>query len=304
MKILITGGAGFIASHVADAYIKAGHKVVVVDNLQTGFRRNLNSKAKFYKADIRRPGQMEKIFRRERPEIVNHHAAEASVVKSTREPLTTYETNVLGTINLWLAFGKYGRGGNRKFIFASTGGAIYGSPRRLPADEKTPALPDSPYGFSKFLAEEAVRFYSRQNKTPFTILRYANVYGPRQNPKGEAGVVAIFSNLMKRKKTPVIFGDGSKTRDYVYVGDVVRANILALRKGAGETLNIGRGEEISDREIFEAVARATGFRGRPRYAPFRPGEVRCISLDAKLAHRKLGWKPQVNLQTGIRRAAA
>lgn len=301
MKIIVTGGAGFIGSHIVDAYIKAGHKVVVIDNLNTGFRRNLNPKAKFYKADIRDPRAIEKIFRAEKPEVINHHAAIAEVVKSLRDPLPTYEVNVLGTANLLSLFGKYGRG-KKRFVFASTGGAIYGEPKKLPAGEKTPANPLSPYGLSKKIGEDLVRYYAWQEKFDFVIFRYSNVYGPRQNPRGEAGVVAIFGGLMRRNVRPVIFGDGSKTRDYIYVADVVRANMLALRKGTGQTMNLGRGERVSDMDIFRGVAKNTKFTQPPKLAPFRKGEVKHISLDASLAKRKIGWTPKTNLTSGIKKA--
>ena len=301
MKIIVTGGAGFIGSHIVDAYIAAGHKVVVVDNLLTGFRKNLNKKAGFYKVDIRDSAAIEKIFRKERPEVVNHHAAIAEVAKSLRDPLPTLDVNVLGTANLLNYFGKYGRGA-RRFIFASTGGAIYGEPKKLPANEKTPANPLSPYGLSKKLGEDLIEYYARQHDFEFVIFRYSNVYGPRQNPKGEAGVVAIFGGLMRAKQRPIIFGDGSKTRDYVFVSDVVRANVLALKKGIGKRMNIGRGERVSDRDIFDAVSRELKFSGQPIYKPFRKGEVKHISLDANLAKRVIGWQPQTSLRTGIRKA--
>lgn len=300
MKILITGGAGFIASHVADAYIKLGHKVVVIDSLLTGFRRNLNPKVDFYKVDIRDRKSLEKIFKKVRPEVVNHHAAIAEVVKSVRDPIPTYQTNVLGTANLALLFGTYAKEKNRKFIFASTGGAIYGNPKKLPAPETSPALPLSPYGLSKQLGEDVIKFYGRMFDYPYYIFRYANVFGPRQNPKGEAGVVAIFGGLLKKNIQPTIFGDGSKVRDYVYVGDVAAANALALTKGKNVTTNIGRGKPVSDKMIFEAVAKASRYTKPPHYAPFRPGEVQKITLDARLAKKILGWEPKVDLLTGVR----
>ncbi len=301
MKIIVTGGAGFIGSHIVDAYIKAGHKVVVIDNLLTGFRKNLNKKAKFYKADIRDSATILRIFKKERPEVVNHHAAIAEVAKSLRDPLPTLEVNVLGTANLLNNFGKYGRGA-RRFIFASTGGAIYGEPKNLPASEKTPVNPLSPYGLSKKLGEDLIEYYAKQHDFEFVIFRYSNVYGPRQNPKGEAGVVAIFGGLMRLKQRPIIFGDGSKTRDYVFVSDVVHANMLALQKGTGKRMNIGRGERVSDRDIFDAVSSELRYSDKPIYKPFRKGEVRHISLDAKLAKKTIGWQPQVNLGAGIRKA--
>lgn len=304
MRILVTGGAGFIASHVTDAYIKAGHGVIVVDNLLTGFRKNVNPKAKFYKADIRNLKAMEKIFGNERPEIVNHHAAIAEVAKSLRNPLPTYETNVLGTANILLAFGKYGRGKNKKFIFSSTGGAIYGEPKKIPADEKTPIKPLSPYGLSKFLGEELIKFSANQYGFKYLIFRYPNVYGPRQNSKGEAGVVAIFGGLMKLGIKPTIFGDGTKARDYAYVGDIVRANLTALHKGTDEILNLGWGKKITDQMIFDAVARETDFKEKPRYAPYRKGEVYRISIDAKKAEKILRWKPRIKLGEGIKNTMA
>lgn len=302
MKIIVTGGGGFIGSHIADAYLKLGHRLAVIDNLSTGSRKNLNPKAKFYKADIRNAKLMEKIFRKERPEVISHQAAKASVIESARNPRETLDVNVLGTANLFSAFAKYSRG-RRKFIFASTGGAIYGSPRKLPASELTLPHPLSPYALSKLLAEETVKFYSRDTGIPHLILRYANVYGPRQNTKGEAGVVAIFSRQMLRGERPTIFGDGGKTRDYVYVGDAVQANVLGLARGANEIVNIGWGKEIKDDEVFREIAKALGFRKPPIYAPFRPGEVRRISLDARRARRVLAWRPKTNFAQGIAKTA-
>lgn len=306
MRIIVTGGAGFIASHVVDGYIKKGHRVAVIDNLATGFKRNVNKKARFYKADIRDRDRMDEIFKRERPEAVNHHAAIAEVVKSIVNPLPTYEVNVLGTANVLVAFGAHGKGAHRKFIFSSTGGAIYGEPKRIPADESTASTPLSPYGLSKALGETLIQFYSRIYGFPYLIFRYPNVYGPRQNPKGEAGVVAIFGGLMKAGKQPVIFGDGTKSRDYVHVADIVRANLAALTRGAKEKeiVNLGWGKPIADRTIFDAVAAATGFAGRPRYAAYRKGEVYKIALDAKKARRALGWRPRIALADGIRATIA
>ncbi len=299
MKIIVTGGAGFIASHITDAYIKAGHKVAVIDNLATGFRRNVNPKAKFYKADIRDLGLMEKIFKHERPQVVNHHAAIAEILKSLRNPLPTYETNILGTTNVLLALGKYGKK-PAKFIFSSTGGAIYGEPKKIPAPETTESTPLSPYGLSKHIGEELIRFYSRHYGFKYLIFRYPNVYGPRQNPKGEAGVIAIFGGLIKSGKRPIIFGDGTKARDYTFVSDIVRANLAVLRKGKNEILNLGWGKKITDQMIFDAIANELGFGEKPLYAPYRKGEVYQIALDAKRATRRLGWRPQVPLESGIR----
>ena len=299
MKIIITGGAGFIASHIADEYIKAGHKVVIIDNLSTGFRKNINPKTKFYKADIRDKKTIDHIFQKEKPEILNHHAAIAEVVKSLRDPMPTFEVNVLGTANVLLAFGNYGKGKNKKIIFSSTGGAIYGEPKKIPADEKTTVAPLSPYGLSKLLDEEIIKFYARQYGFNYFIFRYPNVYGPRQNPKGEAGVVAIFGGIMKSGNQPIIFGNGTKARDYVFVKDIAHANIKALNKGENETINLGWGKPITDKEIFDAVAEATSFLKKPLYKPYRKGEVYKIALNAKRAEQILGWKPQIKLRDGV-----
>lgn len=304
MKIIVTGGAGFIGSHVVDAYIRAGHRVVVVviDNLLTGFRKNVNPRAKFYKADICDRAAMDRIFKKERPEIVNHHAAIAEVVKSLRDPIPTLQTNVLGIANVLMAFGEHGRGGaRRKFIFSSTGGAMYGAPKHIPASESEAPITLSPYGLSKHLGEEVIKFYARLYGFSYCIFRYANIYGPRQNPKGEAGVVAIFGALMKAGKRPIIFGDGTKARDYVYVEDVARANVIALRRGKNETMNLGGGKLVTDQMIFDAIKKETGFPDRPIYAPYRKGEVYRISLDGTHAKKVFGWEPKVELQEGVAR---
>ncbi len=301
MKILITGGAGFIASHIADAYIKEGHSVHILDNLETGSRKNLNPKAIFHKADIRKTADVERVFAKVKPEVVNHHAAIVSVVESLRDPIPTLQTNVVGTANVLAAFGKYGQGKNKKFIFASTGGALYGEPKKIPADETTPIAPLSMYGLSKYLAEQEIAFYARTFGFSYCILRYTNVYGPRQNPHGEAGVVAIFGLLMKQGKQPIIFGDGKKSRDYLFIEDVVHANVIALNKGANIAVNLGWGNMITDQMIFNTIDEATGFKGRPKNAPHRKGEVFRISLNAARAKKLLGWTPRVPLYEGIKR---
>jgi UDP-glucose 4-epimerase len=302
MRIVVTGGAGFIGSHIVDAYIHAGHRVVVIDNLSSGSKRNLNPRAKFYKADIKNLSAMRRIFKRERPQVINHHAALVSVVESVQNPVETYRTNLFGTVNLLLAFSQI-KARRKKFIYASTGGALYGNPKKIPADEHTPIEPLSPYGLSKYLAERAVALHAKENGFGYLSLRYSNVYGPRQDAHGEAGVVAIFSNLMKHGKKPTIFGDGSKTRDYVYVGDVVRANVFGLTRGKNVAINIGTGKQTSDQKVFAAIARSAGYKGRPHYAPFRPGEVNHISLNPHLAKKILGWTPKTNFAEGIKATA-
>ena len=298
---MVTGGAGFIGSHLVERLLAEGKSVTVIDDLSTGFRKNVNPKATFYKADIRDAAAMERIFKKERPEVVNHHAAIAEVVKSLRDPIPTLQVNVLGTTNVLLAFGHHGKGKNRKFIFSSTGGAIYGEPKKIPADESTTAAPLSPYGLSKLLGEEVITFYARQYGFTYLIFRYPNVYGPRQNPKGEAGVVAIFGGLMKSGKRPTIFGDGTKARDYTFVHDVVHANVLALKKGRNDIVNLGWGKTVTDRMIFDEIAASTGYPEKPVFAAYRKGEVYQISIKAGKAKKVLGWTPTIKLREGIRK---
>jgi len=295
MKIIVTGGAGFIASHIVDAYIKRGHRVSVIDNLNTGFKKNVNPKAVFYKADIRNLKTMGQIFKKERPEAVNHHAALAGVVASVGDPIPTYDVNVLGAASLLTAFSKYGKG-RKKFLFASSS-AIYGDVKSGFASEKI--FPT--YAVSKILGEELVRFYGKTQGIDYLIFRYANIFGPRQNPKGEAGVVAIFSGMILNGETPIIFGDGSKIRDYVYVSDIARANVIGLTKGSGATLNLSWGKDIKDRKIFDTVAKEFNFKKPPIYKPFRSGETMRTAIDPRLAKRVLGWKPGVTLEEGVRR---
>ena len=239
MKILITGGAGFIASHIQDAYISLGHEVAVMDNLVTGNKKNLNPKAKFYELDITSPGVLE-IFQTFKPDLVSHHAAQMDVRKSVSDPTYDAQVNVLGFINLLEAARKVG---TKKFVFSSTGGAIYGEQEYFPADEKHPKNPASPYGLTKFVGEEYLKLYERLYGIQHTILRYANIYGPRQNPHGEAGVVAIFCQKLLKGESPIINGDGKQTRDYVFVEDVVRANVAVLDEKITGVFNVGTGIE-------------------------------------------------------------
>jgi UDP-glucose 4-epimerase len=301
MRILITGGAGFIGSHVTDAYAAKGHKVTVVDNLSSGTRKNVPRAAGFYRADIRDIGAMRKIMAKERPEVVSHHAAIMEVVKSVRDPLATFDVNVRGTLNLLMAFGEEVRVKRKRFIFASSGGAIYGDPPRPPASEAALLRPLSPYGHSKKLGEELVEFHARYFGFDYVNLRYGNVFGPRQSPHGAAGVIAIFGDLVKQGKRPTIFGDGSKTRDYIFVDDAVAANLAALRKGGDMTFNIGSGKGTSDQEVFEAIAARYGYKGKVRYAARRKGEVTHIVLDTRRARRILGWKSRTSFREGVRR---
>jgi UDP-glucose 4-epimerase len=299
VKVLVTGGAGFVGSHVADAYLAAGHQVVVVDNLSTGRAENVPTTAAFYPLDVRAP-QLAEVFERERPEVVNHHAAQASVAASVADPRTDADVNVVGTVHLLTLCARFGV---RRVVFASTGGAIYGDPHRLPVAEDHPCTPLSPYGTSKLAAEAYVRLFGQMGMS-WAILRYGNVYGPRQDPSGEAGVVAIFARAMLDGRTPTIFGDGEQTRDFVYVDDVARANLLATEAEGSDVVNIGTGTETSVAELFRALAALTGFCGRPRFGPPRAGDVRRIALDSSRAARWLGWAPQVPLMEGLRRTVA
>lgn len=293
----MTGGAGFIGSHIVDAYVERGYRVVVIDNLSTGFRKNLNPKAKFYKADTRNAKKINEIFQKERPDVVNHHAAVSEVARSLRNPKLTFDVNITGTENVLLASGIYHA---KNFIFPSSGGTVYGDPKEIPTDESIPLDPLSPYAFSKAVNEQYIKFYAHRFGFKYLILRYANVYGPRQNPKGEAGVIAIFGGLIGEGRRPTIFGDGTKTRDYIHISDVVRANILGLTRGKNEILNLGFGKEITDQNVFDAVAKSMGFKGKPIYAPFRKGENRRIALKNARAKRVLKWDPKTGFQDGVR----
>lgn len=299
MRVLVTGGAGFIGSHVADAYRAAGHEVVVVDDLSTGRRENLDPSVPFYRMRVGDP-ELGEVFARHRFEAVSHHAAQIDVRLSVADPLRDARVNVLEGIAL---LEQCRRHGVRKVVYAATGGALYGNPHPedLPVSEVAPVRPASPYGASKYALEVYLRLYRDLHGLDFTALRYANVYGPRQDPLGEAGVVAIFTDRLLAGRRPVVYGDGLQTRDYVYVEDVCRANLLALEAGSGESLNIGTGEETSVLELLEALQQAAGTRKTPEFAPPRPGEVHRIALDPGRARHVLGWQPQVPLAEGLRR---
>ncbi len=296
MKILVTGGAGFIGSHVVDLYVKEGHQVVVVDNLHTGKRENLNPQARFYHLDIRSP-QLEEVFQAERPEIISHQAALANVRESMEKPGLYAEVNVLGSINLLELARKYGV---RKIIYASTGGAVYGEPEYLPVDEEHPINPLDPYGASKHAVEHYLHLYWLNYGIEYTSLRYPNVYGPRQDPFGEAGVIAIFTGQMLRDEQAVINGSGEQERDFVYVEDVAWANVLALEKGSGGIYNLGWGKGVSVNEVFARLKELTGYKRDAVHGPPKKGEVFKIYLNAEKAKRELGWQPRMPLDEGLR----
>lgn len=296
MKVLLTGGAGFIGSHIADTYLEAGWDVVVVDNLSTGRRQNLDTRAALYDVDIR-DARLREVFERERPEVVNHHAAQSSVVTSVQDPRLDADVNVLGTLRVFSLCREFGV---RRVVYASTGGALHGNPERLPARETDPIRPLAPYGVSKFVGEHYLRVLAGPEIT-WAVLRYSNVYGPRQDPYGEAGVVAIFARAMLDGRVPTIYGDGTQTRDFVYVGDVAQANLLAAQAPSSGIANIGTGEETTVNEVFHTLAGQARFSARPVYAPPREGEVEHIALDISQAGRWLGWTPSTSLAEGLRR---
>lgn len=300
MKILVTGGAGFIASHLVDRFIEGGHHVIVVDNLSSGRKENINPKAVFYETDICDSPALEEVFRKERPEVVDHHAAHVNVRKSVEMPVYDASINILGSLNLCELSRKYHV---KKFIYVSTGGAVYGEPKDLPVRESCPVEPLSHYGISKHTVEHYLSVFNKLYGLNFTVLRYPNVYGPRQSPHGEAGVVAIFSELIIRNIRPTIFGDGSKTRDYVYVDDIVKANQIVLDGMGKEGIyNLGWGRQISDLDVFHTVRRALGSKIEPIFGEKRPGEIDHISLDNSKAVKELKWEPKITFDEGIKLA--
>ncbi|MBV6419662.1 MAG: UDP-glucose 4-epimerase [Ignavibacteriaceae bacterium] len=297
MKILVTGGAGFIASQIADEYINEGHQIFILDNLITGFEKNINLKAQFIREDICSSAIIS-LFEKEKFDVINHHAAQIDVRKSVNDPVFDANTNILGTINLLQASIKTGV---KKFIFASTGGAIYGEQEYFPADEKHPTNPVSPYGITKLTIEKYLYFYRNEYGLKYTILRYANVYGPRQNPFGEAGVVAIFTNKLLRNENPVINGNGKQTRDYVFVEDVVKANVIALNDNSSEIYNVGTGTETSVNELFLKLNKVAGNKAEEKHGPAPKGEqLRSVISSAKLFNR-FKWKPSIKIDEGLQK---
>ncbi len=298
MKILVTGGAGFIGSHVVDTFLNAGHEVTVVDNLSTGNRAWVNPRARLHAVDLR-SGRLAEVFAAGRPEVVAHLAAQAAVGRSVTDPVFDASVNVGGGLNLLDCCRRFGV---RRMIYSSSGGAGYGDTDVLPTPETHPSLPMSPYGITKVAMELYVGAWTQIFGMSGISLRYANVYGPRQNHQGEAGVVAIFCHRLLTGQAPVINGDGEQTRDFVYVGDVARANLLALeRSDATGGINIATGIETSVNDIYAGLMSAAGSSVAARYGPARPGEQRRSCLDPKLAERVLGWRPTVTLGEGLTR---
>lgn len=298
MKILVTGGAGFIGSNIADAFIEAGHQVAIVDNLTTGKKENLNPKAEFFPVDIR-DARLAEVVNDFAPDVIAHLAAQIDVRKSVSDPVFNAEVNELGTLNLLNAAVQSKVG---KIIFSSTGGALYGEvPEKGGAAEDHAQEPISPYAITKRSVEMYLYAYWKLYGLKFTVLRYGNVYGPRQEPLGEAGVIAIFCGKMLKGEVPTIYGDGQQLRDYVYVGEVAGANLLALQKGDGETINIGTGAGTSVNQLFSTLKELLEFKKSATYAPPRAGELfRCV-LDCRRAKRVLGWQAKIGIKDGLKK---
>lgn len=297
MNILVTGGAGFIGSHVVDRYIGLGHDVIIVDNLSTGKKENINPKVTFYEMDIR-DKKITDVFQKHDIDIINHHAAQMDVRVSVEDPVLDADINILGLLNLLQNAIKHNV---KKIIYVSSGGVVYGSPEKMPPKEGFEFAPESPYGVTKMTGEYYLRYYAKVHGLKFTALRYSNVYGPRQNPHGEAGVVAIFSKRMLNSEECFIFGDGKQTRDYIYVGDVVDANIAALDRGDDESFNIGTSVPTSVNDLFAGIAKIAGYEKQPAYKEARKGEVQENYLDIDKAKEKLSWIPKTKLDEGLKK---
>jgi len=297
MNIIVTGGGGFIGSNVVDALVKKGHKVAVVDDLSTGKKENLNPNAQFFNIDLREKNALEEVFQNSKPEIIYHIAAQIDVRKSAADPAFDASVNIIGSINLFELAVKYNV---RRIIFSSTGGALYGEPENLPADENTLVAPLAPYGVSKYCTEQYLNYFKRMYGIERVILRYANVYGPRQDPLGEAGVIAIFTGRILNGENPIIYGDGTQTRDYIYVEDIVKANLLAMDGNEG-IYNIGTGIETSVNELVKMFSTVLNKDIKPVYEPPRKGEVQRIALYGTKANKELGFRPQFSLEEGLRK---
>jgi UDP-glucose 4-epimerase len=292
-KVIVTGGAGFIGSHLVDRLISMGIEVLVIDNLSSGSEKNLNKKAEFLKKDICDQG-IDAVIEKYSPSFIFHLAAQIDVRKSLKDPMWDEGINIRGTLNLLEAAAK---ANIKKFIFSSTGGAIYGEAKN--ADEELLPKPLSPYGVAKLSCEHYLRVYSEWKNVPFTSLRYGNVYGPRQDPYGEAGVVAIFSNQLIEDKKPILYGYGSMVRDYIFVSDVVEANILSMNRGDGEIYNIGTGTPATVKELFSMLKEISGKNIEPELAETREGEISEIYLNCEKAKKELKWAPKKHFKEGL-----
>lgn len=301
MKILITGGAGFIGSHLTDKLIKQGHKVAVVDNLSTGKKENINPKAKFYKIDICSP-KISEIFKKEKPEITYHLAAQIDVRKSTENPIKDAKINILGSLNIIQNFIGVNSCSNSqkltKFIFASSVG-VYGEPKVLPVKENHPLDPIAPYPITKLAIEKYLKFYQSQG-LDFVSLRYANIYGPRQSNDGEGGVIAIFINKILKGERPIIFGSGRQTRDFLYIDDAVEAAILAIKAPSGSIYNVGTNKEITINNLLKLILKILNKKTEPIYKHARQGEIIRSRADFTKIKKELGWQPRYGLEKGLK----
>lgn len=298
MKVLVTGGAGFIGSHVVDVLLQAGHQVSIVDNLwsQGGGRiENVNPQARFYNMDVR-DAALAETFEKERPDAICHLAAQHSVKISTDDPTHDAQVNILGLINLLQCATRFG---SKRVVFSSSG-ATYGTAEKMPVDENTPQRPESPYGITKMASEYYLRFWKEAHGVDFTALRYGNVYGPRQDPTGEAGVIAIFARQILLKETVRIDWDGEQQKDYVYARDVARANLLALTRGSGQAYCIATGKGTSVNALYRGLAKCIGHETKIAQAPKRPGDIYLTYFDCRKAEKELDWKPEVDLEEGLR----
>ncbi len=296
MKILVTGGAGFIGSQIVDSYIDSGHDVVILDNLSSGKKEFINKKARFYYLDIL-DKKLEKIFEKENFDVVNHHAAQMNVRRSVEDPLYDSKINILGTLNILENCLKYNI---KKIIFASSGGAVYGDQKIYPIKEEFERKPNSPYGMSKKFCEDYLSYFNRNYGLKFVSLRYPNVYGPRQNPYGEAGVVSVFLSLLIKGNNVTIYGDGEQIRDYIFINDVVAANNFALHKGKNDFINIGTGVPISVNEIYKKLKTITNSKGKTTHVKKKVGDVLINYLNSEKAKKILGWEPKVSIDEGLR----
>ena len=295
MNILVTGGAGFIGSHIVKAYIDAGHSVTIIDDLSTGEMKLVNPEATFYKLDIHSP-EVKNVLEKEKISVINHHAAQISVTESVSDPLLDANSNIIGTLQLLQNAVSLGI---EKFIFASTGGAMYGEQKIFPASENHPCQPLSPYAISKLCAEYYINYFGTRHGLNTTVLRYSNVYGPHQNPHGEAGVVAIFCQRLIEGLPPVIFGDGEQTRDFISVRDVARANNLALESECNGVFNVGTGKETSVNYLTKGLIKISGIDVATEYNPARNGEQRRSSIDSQKLFKRFSWEPCVSLEEGL-----